>query len=349
MEKQGKEELIVLIDQSGLTREKTSIIAENLSKFFDTASEWAEKIDQIVVNDPTQTREMKVARETRLMLRQYRLDAQKLIKQNRDILKEQMSDQILMDKLYMNAGKMISATFENLETKLEQKEKFAERWENEQRAILRSERLSKLQPFTNDASIYPVEQMTEIQFNELLQGLKSQKEQKEYEAEQQRLRNEHIEFENEMIRRQNELLKLGYNWNGSEFEFQTRKITPDQITVMTINEFENELNATRKMIRELIEREKTPVQQPKLELIAVNTEQAQVMNITVKQQPKQELELIAVNIGVNKSNQKSNYIQYINNLRLDIFLGNMPLDMDLIDKFNGYKEWAIKRIENEYK
>jgi hypothetical protein len=191
--------------------------------------------------------------------------------------------------------------------------------------------------------------MTEIQFNELLQGLKSQKEQKEYEAEQQRLRNEHIEFENEMIRRQNELLKLGYNWNGSEFEFQTRKITPDQITVMTINEFENELNATRKMIRELIEREKTPVQQPKLELIAVNTEQAQVMNITVKQHPKQELELIAVNIGVNKSNQKSNYIQYINNLRLDIFLGNMPLDMDLIDKFNGYKEWAIKRIENEYK
>jgi hypothetical protein len=341
MEKQGTNDLIRLIDQSGLEKGKTVQLGEQMSKFFNLASEWDDKIEQIVVTDPTQTREMKVARETRLMLRQYRLDAQKLIKQNRDILKEQMSDQILLDKLYLNAGKMITATFENLETKLEQKEKFAERWENEQRAILRSERLSKLQPFTNDASIYPVETMTEIQFNELLNGIKSQFEHQERENERIAKERAEMEFQNELIRRQNELLKAGFIWTGYVFKFETLEITPDRIKEMKTIDFNNELFETKQLIAE--------IQKKKIESVSVKIE-----NAPEQPDPTKHFNTIAQPIKYNSENdkdpdQKTNYLNLIKGLKFECFGGNMPLDLDLVDKFNGFKNWAIKRIENEYK
>lgn len=337
METKGTNDLIQLIDQSGLAKEKTVQLGEQMSKFFNLASEWDDKIEQIVVTDPTQTREMKIARETRLMLRQYRLDAQKLIKNNRDVLKEQMSDQILLDKLYLNAGKMITATFENLETKLEQKEKFAERWENEQKQILRGERLSKLEPFTDNPTIYPVETMSEKQFNELLNGLKAQKEQKEYEAEQQRLRNEQIEFENEMLSRQNALLNAGFVWNGSVFHWENIQITPDQLTQYTTDEFNREFAKMENEIRAIIV-QRTIQQQPEPEPEPIKPEPVKI--VEPKTQPV---------FSVDQMEQKFKYIKAVNDLRFEPFFGNMPFEMDLMDKFDGFKKWALGQIENEFK
>lgn len=334
MEKK-ENELIQLINQSGLQKEKTIQLGEQLSKFFNLAGEWDEKIEQIVVNDPNQTREMKVARETRLMLRQYRLDAQKLIKNNRDVLKEQMSDQILLDKLYLNAGKMISATFENLETKLEQKEKFAERWEAEQKQILRGERLSKLEQLTDNPTIYPVETMSEQQFNELLNGLKAQKEQKEYEAEQQRLRNEEIEFQNEMLRRQNALLNAGFQWTGSLFKFETIEIDPNTLTTLETSEFNSKFAEIQKEITNLLIQNHTgrrPEPEP------------------IKPEP---VKIVEPNpnpvFSVNQMEQKFKYIDAINKLKFEPFFGDMTFEMDLMEKFDGFKKWALSQIETNFK
>ena len=324
METKGTNELIRLIDQSGLAKEKTVQIGEQMSKFFNLACEWNDKIEQIIVTDPTQTREMKVARETRLMLRQYRLDAQKLIKQNRDILKEQMSDQILLDKLYLNAGKMITATFENLETKLEQKEKFAERWEMEQKQILRGERLSKLEPFTDTPTIYPVETMSEQQFNDLLNGLKTQHEHNQNEIK----RIEEINFQNEMLRRQNLLLNAGFQWTGSVFKFETLEITPEKLTGYTTDEFNKEFTETQQLINEIL-RSKQPTPAP---------------------EPTPAQEPVKTTIDrVQPNKQKETYIKLINELTFQPFVGNMNLEIELMDKFEGFKKWALNQIEKEYK
>jgi len=313
----NEKNLNALIINSGLTEQKTQEIAENLSVFFGMASEWSEKINDIIITDPKQVREMKIARESRLMLRGYRLDAEKLIKEKRDILKEKMSDDILFDKLLLNANKMIKATFENLETKLHEKEKFAERWEAEEKKKLRDERILQLVKYSNDVSVYPVENMSIDQFEKLKNGLKLEFEQRQ---EQQKKVDEYNAQQMELKRRQSELLSAGFLWNGTDFVFMEVTISPNDIKALTNDEFNNRLNEAKQLIQE-IKTEAHP------EPIKVNIDEA----------PK------TPTLKTNKE-LKLEFLNAIDQMEIKLPFGALNVADEIEQKFKGFKSWAKKLV-----
>lgn len=207
-----KNELITLVKTSGLEETKQNQIAETLGVFFAKASEWNETIQSIKITSPDEVGKMKMAREGRLTLKNFRLDSQKVVKAKRDEVKYRMANDVLEDKLWLKAGQMIEATFENLETKLEEKEKFAERWELRQREERMATRQLELMPL---AEFIPIEidllNMSDESYSKLLNGAKMQMQAKldaEKKAEEERIAREkengRIRVENERLRKEAE-------------------------------------------------------------------------------------------------------------------------------------------------
>lgn len=206
------ENLSVLLSDSPVKADKKSEVSRSLDLFFNQAVEWEQTIKNIIITDPTETGKMKMAREGRLTLRSQRLSALEIIKEKRSVVKNRMADDQLEDALWLGAGKIIEATFKNLESKLEEKEKFAERWEKEQKQKLRIERLDQLSMVCENSEIYPVENMSQIEFDQLFTGLEIAKKNKiladEQEAERQRKIKEAEETEKERLREALECEKL---------------------------------------------------------------------------------------------------------------------------------------------
>jgi hypothetical protein len=178
-------ELIQVLQESPLAEEKKDVVKSLLAPFFAKAEEWKSQVDSIEITDPSQTDKMALAKTGRLQLRRYRLDAEKLIKEQREIVKARMADDVLEDKLLLRSGQMVVAVFDNLETKLEHKEKFAERWESEQREIRRQERLAIIAEF--DAVEMPgLADFPQDAFDAYVTGLRAKRD-AEIKAEQDRI------------------------------------------------------------------------------------------------------------------------------------------------------------------
>ena len=180
-------EFVQLIETSGLEVTKRNQITELLGSFFAKAAEWNSTIESLVITDPNDTGKMKVAREGRLTLRGYRLDGEKVIKQKRDEVKFRMNNDVLEDKLLLKAGQIMELTFKNLETKLEEKEKFREIWEAKERERVKAERLEEILPYqefipsTIDFGALSLED-----YNKILGSAKAAKVQKELDEQKQR-------------------------------------------------------------------------------------------------------------------------------------------------------------------
>lgn len=206
--------LVQIVEQSGLQKTKASNIITALSSFFQKAGEWNETIESIVITDPSETGKMKMAKEGRLFLKNLRLEGEKIVKAKREEIKARMADDVLEDKLWLKSGQMMEATFKNLESKLEEKEKFAERFEAERKEKLRSERLEILSPF-QEFIPFGIEnslgEMPETEFEKILNGAKLQQSTKieaERKAEEERIAREKAEAEErERIRQENERLR----------------------------------------------------------------------------------------------------------------------------------------------
>ena len=187
LESKQPAEFVQLIETSGLEVTKRNQITELLGSFFAKAAEWNSTIESLVITDPNDTGKMKVAREGRLTLRGYRLDGEKVIKQKRDEVKFRMNNDVLEDKLLLKAGQIMELTFKNLETKLEEKEKFREIWEAKERERVKAERLEEILPYqefipsTIDFGALSLED-----YNKILGSAKAAKVQKELDDQKQR-------------------------------------------------------------------------------------------------------------------------------------------------------------------
>jgi hypothetical protein len=171
-------ELVQVLQEFSLAEEKKNVVNGLLQPFFAKAEEWKTQVESIVITDPTQTDKMALAKTGRLQLKNFRLEAEKLIKAQREIVKTRMADDVLEDKLWLRSGQIMEAVFKNLETKLEEKEKFAERWEAEQIEKRRVERSALLAEY-NQVEIPGLGQMLQDQFEMYLGGVKAKHEQDE--------------------------------------------------------------------------------------------------------------------------------------------------------------------------
>ena len=343
--------LVELVQQSGLQEVKQNEIAESLNRFFNEASKWNETIATIVITDPSEVGKMKMAREGRLTLKNYRLEAEKIVKSKRDDVKIKMADFTLEDKLWLRAGQMMEATFKNLESKLEEKEKFAERWETEQKAKLKAERLEKLSSVCDTPNIYPLDSMSEDSFNDLFNGLDLAKKQKieaeiakQKKIEEERLseqkRLEEQRLENERLKKEAEQKEAELQAEREKARIESERLAKIQEEAIKQEREKAKLEAERiakiqeeerKKQEAIIQSERLAKQKAEAELrIKQEEENAKLIK-------QQELEKAPIKIKL------SNWIDSIE-------IGTSPIDneitKDIINKFNGFKDWAKKQVNN---
>lgn len=197
-EEAQQNELQLVVRESGIEPQKQNQIVEALGQFFNKVPEWEQMISGIVITDPSEVGKMKMAREARLSLQKTRTSAKKFVDDKRNEVKARMANDVLEDKLWLKLFQIMEATFKNLEGKAEEKEKFAERWEAENKERLRIERTELLSPYVEDVSIYPLGDFNEESFKNLLNGQKLAYEARieaEKKAEQERIAKEKAEAE----------------------------------------------------------------------------------------------------------------------------------------------------------
>lgn len=198
-------ELVRVINNAGVEQSTANMLQTAFIPFFDQANEWKTKAESLVVTDISQTREMQMARQARLALKDIRVQADKKRKE----LKE---DSLRYGKAVQGVYNVIEYLIAPIEKHLEDQEKFAERQEERRIAVLQEERLAMLQPyleFVPYATNYGA--LTDDAWQKMYTGAKLQHEAKieaERKAEAERIAREKAEAEErERIRQENERLK----------------------------------------------------------------------------------------------------------------------------------------------
>jgi len=197
-------DLVKIVEQSGLEKTQSEMILEYFNEFFNKAKELEQSAKSITITDASQVEEMKKARVTRLQLKQIRIGAEKA----RKSLKEQSLRQ---GKAIDGIANIIKAITVPLEQYLENQEKFIEIKEQERKDFIFNERIVKLSPYVIDTNMYNLREMTDDVFSKLLESSKFAKEAQiaaEKKAQEEAIAKAKADAEErERIRIENEKLK----------------------------------------------------------------------------------------------------------------------------------------------
>lgn len=201
--------LVALIGNSGLEETTALAIKNAFSEFFTTAQEWADKAQELVVTDASQTDLMKQAREARLVLKDIRVKADK-------VRKELKADSLKYGNTVQAVYNSIEGIISPIEAHLEKQEKFAEIQRQKQLDELRAKREAETEPYREflpwgvDLSRMPEEEYRKLFDMIVDQFAKRQAEQEranQEKIEQERKEaeeRERIRVENERLRNENE-------------------------------------------------------------------------------------------------------------------------------------------------
>jgi len=194
-----------VIAETGIEKVTGDNIRLKFIPFLERVKEWKEKANSLVVTDVTQVREMKMAREGRLALRDIRLEADRV----RKALKE---DSNRYGKAVQNVYNLILDNITPLEDHLKAQEEFKERIEAAQRRERALVREIELSPYAEFVAVnIDLENMPEDDYQKILRGAELQLKAREEEIakrEEERLAAiKAEEEENERVRVENERLK----------------------------------------------------------------------------------------------------------------------------------------------
>ena len=181
---------LVLTLEPGLEHDTQQSLLTAFQGFYQSADEWRAKALSIQITRPDQIREMKLARETRLALREIRIKADKR-------RKEMKEDSLRRGKAIDGAFNMLSHAIEPLERHLLEQEQFIQRMEEERKAQLKIEREDALRPFA-DVSLYQLGEMDEATFSQLLETNRlayTARQEAAKKAEAERIERERMETE----------------------------------------------------------------------------------------------------------------------------------------------------------
>jgi hypothetical protein len=219
-------ELLPAISETGVDTEIQQMLVERFTPFLEQVREWKQKAETLVVTDISQTAEMKMARVARLAIRDIRLDADKTRKE----LKE---DSLRYGRAVQGVYNVIEAAISPIEKHLEEQEKFKEREEAKQRAILKAKREDEAEPLRQYIP-YGIDfsEITQEDFNKLINGAKLQRQQAIELAEKAeadrvaRLKSE--AEERERLRVENERLKSEAEEREKELQDERNKLEQHQ-------------------------------------------------------------------------------------------------------------------------
>src|SRR3990167_7976258 len=163
-----KNQLTLVIEESGLEKTQGQRILDNFSKFITEVNELEVKAKAINITDISQVEEMSQAREIRLSLKSIRVNAE-------NIRKELKEGYLRGGKAVDGVANIIKALIVPLEEHLEKQEKFAENLEAERKARVDAERALELRKYLEtdeDLALYNYKEMTDEVFSKLVEGVK---------------------------------------------------------------------------------------------------------------------------------------------------------------------------------
>lgn len=230
-------QLIKIVEESGLEKTQGQIILDSFSDFFKKASEWEVKAKLIKITDISQVKEMADAREARLELKSIRVNA--------DNTRKKLKEKALREgKAIDGIANVIKALIVPIEEYLEGQEKFIENLEIEKKLKLETERTNELSKYVPDITLYNFKDMSDEAFVGLISTVKrsfnlAQEEIKK--AELKRIEDEKKEkAEQERIKKENIKLK-------ADAELREKKVAAERAEAKKKLEKETE---TRKKLEE---------------------------------------------------------------------------------------------------
>jgi len=205
------------IQENELAPETSKTLQELFNPLFEQADEWVAKAKEINVTDCNQTREMAVARQVRLALRDIRVNTEKVRKTAKE-------ESLRKGKAIDGIANVIKYLIEPIEEHLEKQEKFVELQEEKRKDELRDKRVSQLEKYELDLTVYDLRNMTEETFTDLVKSQDLLIEQRQ-KAEAERIAKEKAEAEErERMRIENEKLKK----QAAEAEAEAKKVKAEQ-------------------------------------------------------------------------------------------------------------------------
>lgn len=137
----------IVLATTGLEPESAQTIRAAFDTMFAQADEWVARAKEIRVTSVEQRREMKLARESRLALREIRVNAEKARKR----LKE---DSLRRGKAIDGIANVLKALVEPVEAYLLEQETYADRVETARKEALRDARADALRAYGADPGVY---------------------------------------------------------------------------------------------------------------------------------------------------------------------------------------------------
>jgi len=359
METVEKTQLTTVVEESGIEKSKGEIISNTLGKFFEKATEWNDTIEALQINDVSEVGKMKMAREGRLTLKNQRISCKKIVDEKRQEVKAKMADYVLEDKLWLKSFQMIEATYKNLETKLEEKEKYAERKERERLDVIERDRINQLIPFNEFCHIEALDLrgMDDESFERELAKAKKlfdlDKAERE-RIEKERIAKEKAEAEErERIRKENERLKKEAEEKERLAKIEEEKRIKDE------NERKAKEEAERKK-REAEEAKKRAEYEAKIkkereEKAKIEAELKKKREAEEAEKQRIENEKKAIEEANRKAAlapQKEKITNWVNSFELpSLETTNMDANAknnikEIAEKFDAFKKWAVQQTKN---
>lgn len=163
----------------GIEPARVAQVIDRLAPLYHEIDAIARDTEGVVVISVEQKEDMERARRARLCIRELRVRAEKVRKQEKD-------EYLKMSRVIDRLAQIPTALAEKAEARLLEQEEFAARVEAARLDALESERAKALAPYYRDVHVFDLRGMSEDQFAEALRCAQAAKREREEEAERAR-------------------------------------------------------------------------------------------------------------------------------------------------------------------
>lgn len=348
-------DITIIAKQAGLEVSDIETINQSYQPFFEEIAKISEEALKINFENPTPTDEL-IARNLRLRMVKVRTGALKVKDERKRI-------HLLRGNFEQAKGNLIESGCKLEEEKFLQVEKKRELAEAARIENLKKEREEILCKYVDNASIYPLGTITEEAFNDLINGLKLAKEAKEkqeQEAELQRIETARLEAERlEAQRIENERLKK----EAEDREAEIKKEREEAAKLQKEQELkaqqereeaakaqrliEEKAKAEKAKADELLREEKAKAAklQKEIDDKKAADEKKEREEFAAKEKLRLEKEAAEKKAAKAPKKQKLNLWVSEMNITTPVGLETDGTVIEIIEKFNAFKNWATKQIE----
>ena len=231
-------------------------ILTTFSPIFTKLSEWKDKVNSIEVNSEDDKEGMKLARESRLFVKNTRVDLEKIVLAEIGDVKARMQPLMNEQLLWKDVLDFCKSMMKNIETIADDKEKYVTKLKEERKRLIVAQRMEKAKqyegfmPFRPDISYLSDEEFeSDLAFGKLAfekdqeDKLKLEKERKEKEEEAAKLK-----LVNDRI---NKISSIGMTFDDGFYKYEDLcSIAVEQLGTMIDEEFDFYIKSFDKKIGE---------------------------------------------------------------------------------------------------